>query len=108
MMQRFPFIFDFDSDSRPNFRSESFQRFIYFNKIGYFFHKRRVFKDHLGFVLPITRWIFLYDADVFFQFSVMIRILDLISDPNQSRVSYIEIQLGTLYLRVEFVRSKGN
>ena len=145
----FPSIFDFDSDSRPHFRPESVQRFIYFNKIGYFVHKRSVYKDKWELVLPCTKldlskwcrcflsifdfdsdsrpnsdpnqsrdsyilikldtlsirevfirtngnscyralnWIYLYDADVFLQFSILIRILDLISDPNQSRDSYI-------------------
>ena len=82
-------IVDFDSDFRLHFRTESFQRFIYFNKIGYFVHKRRVCKEQWELVLQITKWIFLYDADVFFQFSIMIRILYLISVPNQSRDSYI-------------------
>ena len=36
MMQMFSSISDFDSDSRPHFRPESFQRFIYFNKIQHF------------------------------------------------------------------------
>ena len=48
-------IFDFDSDSRPHFRSESVQRFIYFNKIGYFFHKRSVCKEQWELVLPFTK-----------------------------------------------------
>ena len=43
-------------------------------------------------------WIYLYDADVFFQFSILIRILDLISDPNKSRDSLIVIKLDTLYI----------
>ena len=101
-------IFDYDSDSRPHFRSKLVLRFIYCNKIGYFVHKRRVCKEQWELVLPITKWIFLYDADVFFQFSIMIRILDLISDPNQSRDSYALIKLDTLSIRVEFVLSKGN
>ena len=101
-------IFDFDSDSRPYFRSKWVQRYIYCNKIGYFVHKRRVCKEQCELVLPITKWIFLYDADVFFQFSIMIRILDLISDPNQSRDSYTLIKLDTLSIREEFVRSNGN
>ena len=75
-------IFDYDSDSRRHFRSESVLRFIYCNKIGYFVHKRRVCKEQCELVFPITKWIFLYDAEVFFQFSIMIRILDLISDLN--------------------------
>ena len=101
-------IFDFDSDSRPHFRSESVHRFIYFNKIGYFVHKRRVCKEQWELVLQITKWIFLYDADVFFQFSIMIRILYLISDPNQSRDWYILIKLDTLSIRVVFLRINGN
>ena len=36
MMQMVSSISDFDSDSRPHFRPESFQRFIYFNKIQHF------------------------------------------------------------------------
>ena len=34
----------------------------------------------------------LYDADAFFQFRVLIRILDLISIPNHSRDSFIIIE----------------
>ena len=48
-------IFDFDSDSRPHFRPESVQRFIYFNLIGYFVHKRSVYKDQWELVLPCTK-----------------------------------------------------
>ena len=48
-------IFDFDSDSRPHFRPESVQRLIYFNKIGYFVHKRSVYKDQWELVLPCTK-----------------------------------------------------
>ena len=53
-------------------------------------------------------WIYLYDADVFLQFSILIRILDLISDPNQSRDSYILIKLDTLSIREVFIRTNGN
>ena len=49
-------IFDFDSDSRPHFRSESVQRFIYFNKIGYLFHKRSVCREQWELVLPFTKF----------------------------------------------------
>ena len=164
----FPSIFDFDSDSRPHFWPESVQRFIYYNKIGYFVHKRSVYKDQWELVLACTKldlskwcrcylsifdfdsdsrpnydpnqsrdsyilikldtlsirevfirtngnscyralnWIYLYDADVFFQFSILIRILDLISDPNQSRDSYILIKLDTLTIREVFIRTNGN
>ena len=51
----FPSIFDFDSDSRPHFRPESVQRFIYFNKIDYFVHKRSVCKEQLELVLPFSK-----------------------------------------------------
>ena len=37
-------------------------------------------------------WLNLYDADAFFQFRVLIRILELISIPNHSRDSIILIQ----------------
>ena len=67
-------IFDFDSDSIPHFRSESVQRFIYFNKIGYFVHKSRVCKwqSELGLLftqLDVSIWcrcflrIFDFDSD---------------------------------------------
>ena len=67
-------IFDYDSDSIPHFRPESVQRFIYFHKIGYFVHKRRVCKEQRELVLLFTKldisiWcrcflsIFDYDSD---------------------------------------------
>ena len=102
-------IFDFESDSRPLFRSESVQRFIYFNKIGYFFHKRSVCKEQWELVLTFTKldisiWCeFDSILDLFFEFSILIRILDLISDPNQSRDSYILIKLDTFSIRECFV-----
>ena len=48
-------IFDFDSDSKPHFRSESAQRFIYCNKIGFFVHKRRVCNEQWELVLTFTK-----------------------------------------------------
>ena len=42
-------------------------------------------------------WTYLYDADVFLQFRVLIRVLELISVLNHSRVSFILIKLNTLY-----------
>ena len=38
-------------------------------------------------------WTYLYDADGFLQFRVLIRVLELISVPNQSRDSFILIQI---------------
>ena len=37
-------------------------------------------------------WSYLYHADAFFQFRVLIRVLELISIPNHSRDSYILIE----------------
>ena len=48
-------------------------------------------------------WTYLYDADVFLQFRVLIRILDLICVPNQSRVSINSFRLDTVSLGDEYV-----
>ena len=44
-------------------------------------------------------WSYLYDADVFFQFRVLIRVQELISIRNQSRDSFIVLKLNTYTLR---------
>ena len=108
MMLMFSFNFRFDSDSRPHFRPESVQRFIYFNKIGYFFHKRSVCKDQWELVFPFTKLEISIWCWCFLSIFVLIRILDLISDPNQSRDSYIWIKLDTFSIREVFVRTNGN
>ena len=41
-------------------------------------------------------WTYLYDADGFLQFRVLIRVLEIISVPNQSRDSFILIKFNTL------------
>ena len=43
-------------------------------------------------------WRYLYDSDVFFQFWGQIRILELISVPNQSRVSFNLLRMDTFSL----------
>ena len=48
-------------------------------------------------------WTYLYDVDVFLQFPVLIRVLELISVPNHSRDSFILIQLNTLSSSPEIV-----
>ena len=100
-------FFDFDSDSRPHFRSESVQLFIYWNKIGCFVHKRRVCKCRWELVLPFTKLEIFFDAEVFIHFSIFIRFQDLISNPNQYRDSYIVIQVDTLAIREGFFLSMG-
>ena len=53
-------------------------------------------------------WTYLYDADVFFQFRVLIRILELISAQNLSRYSFILFRLDTLSLGVCMIGSLGS
>ena len=53
-------------------------------------------------------WIFLNDADVFLQFPILIRILELISVPKHSRDSYILIIFNTLSLWREIVSVHGS
>ena len=53
-------------------------------------------------------WLNLYDADAFFQFRVLIRILDVICIPNHSRDSIILIKLNTLHSWKECVRFNSN
>ena len=50
----------------------------------------------------------LYDADVFFQFQVLIRVQEHISIQNQSRDSFILIKLNTLHSWKEYVRVNSN
>ena len=50
-------------------------------------------------------WTYLYDADVFHQFRVLIRILEPISVPNHSRDSLILSKLNFLYSCKEWIRA---
>ena len=50
-------------------------------------------------------WTYLYDADVFHQFRVLIRLLERISVPNHSRNSLILFKLNTLYSCKEWIRA---
>ena len=52
-------------------------------------------------------WTYLYEADVFLQFRVLIRILDPNSVSNHFRDSFILIKLNTLSTRDEFASLKG-
>ena len=53
-------------------------------------------------------WIYLNDADVFNQFPILIRILELISVPKHSRDSFILIIFNTLSSRIEIVGVHGS
>ena len=70
-------ISGFDSGSGAHFHSVSVQRFIYCHKIEHFTLMERVCESQfeLGVFL---NWSYLYDADVFFQFRVLIRVQELI------------------------------
>ena len=50
-------------------------------------------------------WTYLYDADVFHQFRVLIRLLEPISVPNHPRFSFILFKLNTLYSCKEWIRA---
>ena len=50
-------------------------------------------------------WTYLYDADVFHQFRVLIRLLVHISVPNHSRVPLILFKLNSLYSCEECIRA---
>ena len=50
-------------------------------------------------------WTYLYDADVFHQFRVLIRLLEPIFVPNHPRYSFILFKLNTLYSCKECIRA---
>ena len=53
-------------------------------------------------------WPYLYDADAFFQFRVLIHILEVISIPNHSRDTFTLIKLTTYHLLKEGVMVNSN
>ena len=53
-------------------------------------------------------WTYLYDADVFLQFRVLIRLLEPISVPNHPRYSLILCKLNSLYSCKEWIRANWN
>ena len=104
----FFFNFGFYSDSRAHFRSESVQRLINNNKIEYFVHRRRVVNFKWKYSFMYLNWTYPYDSDVFLQFRVLIRILEPICVPNQSRDSFTLIKLNALSTGAELLTSSGN
>ena len=100
-------IFDFDSDSRPHFRPESAQRFIYFNKIGYFAHKRSVCKEQWELALPFSK----LDISIWCRWFLSIFDFDSYSRPHFQPESF---QRFIYFNKIEyfvhkkvFVRSNG-
>ena len=53
-------------------------------------------------------WSYLYDADAFFQFRALIRIIDVISIPHHSTDSSILIKLNIFHSWKECVRVNSN
>ena len=91
-------ISDFDSVSGAHFSPESFQRFIYFFRLDTLC-LGDVYDGIIGkYCCTSLIWTYLYDADSFSQFRVLIRFLVLISVPNHSRDSFIIFRLDTLCL----------
>ena len=65
-----------------------------------------IFKSNLWY--NDLNWSYLYDVDNFFQFLVLIRILEVISIPYQSRDSFLLIKLKTNHLWKGCVIFKSN
>ena len=102
-----PSILGFDRVSRPHFLSEWLLRFIYFNKIQHFDPMERDCLVHSIYWCNSINWTYLYDADGFLQFRVLIRFLDLISVPKDYWDSFILIEFNTLTQWSEIVRFIG-
>ena len=100
-----PSISGSDSVSRPHFRSEWLLRFIYFNKIQHFDPMERDCLVHSIYRCNSLNCAYLYDADGFLQFRLLIWVLELISVPNESWDSYILIKFKTLTQWSEIVWS---
>ena len=62
----------------------------------------------LDLVCNSLNWTYLYDADRFLQFRVLIRVLEPISVPNESRDSFILIKFNTLSTWREMVSVHGS
>ena len=88
-MQMFSIISGLDSGSKPHIRSETIQIFIYLINIENFVLMERVIMPRWVYCCKPLNWTFLYYENVFVKFSVLIRVLDLISFPRLSRDSFI-------------------
>ena len=78
--------------SVPNESRDSFI-LIEFNTLSSW---REVVRVHWILWCNSLNWTYLYDADRFLQFRVLIRVLEPISVPNESRDSFILIKFNTL------------
>ena len=64
---------------------------------------REVVRVHWILWCNSLNWTYLYDADGFLEFRVLIRFLELISVPNESRDSFILIKINTLSIWREII-----
>ena len=64
---------------------------------------REVVRVHWFLWCNSLNWTYLYDADGFLEFRVLIRFLELISVPNESRDSFILIKINTLSIWREII-----
>ena len=90
----FPSNSGFDSASTAHFRPESLQRFINFIQIELLYSCKECIRANWSKWYISLNWTYLYDADVFPRFRVLIRLLLPISVPNHSRDSLILFKLN--------------
>ena len=89
---QFPILIQIlDLISVPNHSRDSFILI----KFKTFSSRREIVSVHSSQWCNSFNWIYLNDTDVFLQFPILIRILDLISVPNYSRDSFILIKFKT-------------
>ena len=90
--------------SVPNHSRDSFI-LIQFNPLS---SSPEIVSVHWNMGSNSLNWTYLYDADEFLQFRVLIRVLELISVPNHSRDSFILIQFNPLSSCPEIVSVHWN
>ena len=90
--------------SRPKHSRESFI-LLKFNTL---YRCPEIVSVHWNLGSNSLNWTYLYDADGFLQFRVLIRVLELISVPNHSRDSFILIKFNTLSSCPEIVSVQWN
>ena len=90
--------------SVPNHSRDSF----FLTKFNTLYAWREIDSVHWSQWCNSLNWTYLYDADGFLQFRVLIRVLELISVPNHSKDSFILIEFNTLSTCPEIVRVHWN
>ena len=90
--------------SVPNHSRDSFI-LIKFNPLSSY---PEIVSVHWNLGSNSLNWTYLYDADGFLQFRVLIRVLELISVPNHSRDSFILLKFNPLSSCPEIVSVCGN